>query len=346
MGCGASTSASGQPLYTVEQPIPQQLQTWASESVTQPPQASASDDDALLADTIDIPKAAVSFTFASSTQEGKSIKTTSTANGLVDPAGSLIKSESHALMNQVDLGKLHAALKGDEHVSKERFTSVLKDLLSGPDAPQVEAMTALFRVFDVDDSGAIDESELIAGCQALCSGDKATKLKLAFSCFDKDGDGHLTPDEICSLLRGSLEPAVSALHGAIDFASYSSDGVDVSAINEEAGGAATLSTSSDPTRIKVELRSKVGTATLDVPLDALSPQALSEHGHHLSVDAFLGALVDDAMRKHDTDGNGSLEAEEFVAFAEANAFLSIFFGHLTQEGGRAKSSWKDDFSTS
>ena len=222
----------------------------------------------------------------------------------------------------------------------------------------------------------------------MCSGDEATKLKLAFSCFDKvkparlqlhrpilptapprapsgaanayplpdllmfcvhvaqDGDGHLTADEIRSLLRGSLEPAVSALHGAIDFASYSSDGVDVDAINDEAGGAATLCSSDDPALITVTLRTKVGTATLEVPRDALSPQALSEHGHHLSVDAFLGALVDDAMRKNDADANGSLEAEEFVAFAKDNPFLSIFFGHLTQSGVRAKSSWKDDFSSS
>ena len=154
MGCGASTSASAPPLSAAPsgepapaQPVAQSLQ--ASASKEDELQASASKEDELLADAIDSPAtAAMSFTFASSSQQGKSITMTSSANGLLDPMGSLVKSESHVLMNQIDLGQLHAALKSEESVSKERFTSVLKELLSGTDSPSFEVIAALFRVFD------------------------------------------------------------------------------------------------------------------------------------------------------------------------------------------------------
>ena len=60
-------------------------------------------------------------------------------------------------------------------------------------------------------SGEVDQSELVAGCQALCSGDETAKLRLAFSCFDKDGDGHLTSAKLKVLLKGTIEPGLRPL---------------------------------------------------------------------------------------------------------------------------------------
>ena len=56
-------------------------------------------------------------------------------------------------MNKVDLGKLHAALSGDELVSEAKFANTLKSLLPPADQPDAEVIKALFKAFDTDGSG-------------------------------------------------------------------------------------------------------------------------------------------------------------------------------------------------
>jgi len=289
--------------------------------------------------------AGVQLSFAGPKGDGRTIKRQSTAGGLVDNLGSLRPNDGQSVMSRVDLGALHRALQGHELVSEETFATALLSLLPGVDKPHPSIVTALFRAFDTDQSGEVDQKELIAGCQALCSGDDATKLRLAFSCFDKDGDGHITPDELKLLLRGTIEPAVSQLHAAIDFASFGADDEacpDLAAINEEAGGAAAVVSTSDAATVQVELKTKAGAATISVPAAALAAASLDTSA--LSLDAFLSALVTDAMEKYDADKNGMIESDEFVVFARENPFLSVWFGHLT-EGASARdaNSWKDEY---
>lgn len=50
----------------------------------------------------------------------------------------------------------------------------------------------------------MDRAEVVAGCQILCGGDRAAKLRLAFQCYDTDGDGHLSKEEIGNLLKASV----------------------------------------------------------------------------------------------------------------------------------------------
>ena len=104
-------------------------------------------------------------------------------------------------MHKVSFGALHEALKGQGRVTEAKFAEVLGRLLPAADAPPKEAITGLYRAFDADASGEVDEAELIAGCQKLCSGEEAVKLQLAFACFDKDGDGHLDKDELKAKCR-------------------------------------------------------------------------------------------------------------------------------------------------
>ena len=132
----------------------------------------------------DVPASGVQLSFSAPGGTGKSIVKQSTAGG---EFGSLLPSQQ--VMSGVSLGALHDALKGEEQVSEAKFAEVLKSLLAGAQSPPAEAVSALYRAFDVDGSGGVDEKELIAGCQALCAGDETQKLKLAFACFDKDGDG-------------------------------------------------------------------------------------------------------------------------------------------------------------
>jgi hypothetical protein len=107
--------------------------------------------------------------------------------------------------------------------------------------------------------------------------------------------------------------------------------------------AARLATAEErPGTVRVELRTAVGLATLYVPSDALTPEGVASGGAGapLALDSFVTALVDAAMAEHDRDGNATLEADEFVAFAGKNPFLSLWFGHLT-DAAAAKTSWKD-----
>jgi Ca2+-binding EF-hand superfamily protein len=270
------------------------------------------------------------------------------ATGARDQAGSLLQSDGQRLMGQIDLGGLHGALQGEALVSEAKFKNALEALLPASDRPSSANVSALFHAFDVDSSGEIDQKELIAGCQALCMGNEATKLRLAFSCFDGDGDGHLSAAELKTLLRGTIAPAVSQLHSAIDFASFGAEGDEmVGAVNEEAAGAATLTadevTETGERRVKVELTTKLGVVTIHAPAAAIS-SAAPEVGA-LSLDAFLNSLVEGALAKYDADANGTIEMEEFVSFAKENPFLSVWFGHLTEEPQNT-ASWKDDFNVS
>ena len=246
--------------------------------------------------------------FAGPDGTGKSIVKQSTAGGLVDNFGSLSPSGGSNVMSKVDLGDLHAALAGFDVVNEAQFAGALAKLLTGVDSPPADAVGALYRAFDSDGSGEVDQKELIAGCQALCTGDEATKLRLAFSCFDKDGDGHLTADELAVLLRGTIEPAVAQLHAAIDFASFGAedDAALVDAVNEEAGASANVGASADG-MLRVELKTKAGVATISVPASALSGEADTSA---LSLDAFLHALCKGALDKYDVDKNGQIEMEE------------------------------------
>ena len=236
--------------------------------------------------------------------------------------GSLKPSDGQSMMNKVDLGKLHAALSGDELVSEAKFASTLKSLLPPADQPDAEVIKALFKAFDTDGSGEVDQKELIAGCQALCSGDENTKLRLAFSCFDKDGDGHLTPDELKLLLKGTIEPAVTALHSALDFASFGADDDQqlLEAINEEANGTAALAADNAAEgTINVVLNTKAGAATISVPSAALT--AADAATGALSLDTFLSALVDGAIENTTPTRMGRSRWTN-LSTAKENPFLS------------------------
>ena len=358
MGCGASTTAQPEPalrdpLYNAApEPVEEVEAAPLAKYAAEPASTAAADDLAQEATEtaepdIDPLARGLELSFAAPGGTGGSITHRSTASGLVDNLGSLLPTPAQGVMSKVDLGQLHEKLQGMALVTEEQFGSAIKSLLPGADAPPDSTITALFRAFDADRSGEVDQKELVAGCQALCSGDDDTKLRLAFSCFDADGDGHLTADELKLLVRGTIEPAVAQLHAAIDFASFSAEGdaADIEAINEEAAGAAALTTTEGGSAsIRVELATRAGKATISVPAASLSASGLDVNA--ISLDAFLEALVSDAMSKYDADHNGTIEKEEFVAFARENAFLATWFGHLAQSDGREKSSWKDDFMTS
>ena len=111
-----------------------------------------------------------------------------------------------AALQSVDLGALHRALEGSGPVSLEALEAAVKQLLPAADVPPKEVLAALFRAWDTDNSGYIERGELVAGCQALCGGDETDKLRLTFSCFDADGDAHLSKEEVRAAPRRAAPP--------------------------------------------------------------------------------------------------------------------------------------------
>ena len=256
-------------------------------------------------------------------------------SNIVHSGGSSVTKSNNgaAALQGVSLGALHKALDGEASVSLPQLEAAVKKLLPAGQAPPPEVFAALFRAWDTDGSGLVDKGELVAGCQALCAGDEKEKLRLAFSCFDADGDGHLTQLEVAKLLRGSIASSVTALHAGFEFAG---EGADLTELEDEAGAAgASLEEQPDGT-IRVTLTTAVGPATITVPRAALDDCSSAQ----LSADAFVEQLVQTAISLHDTDGNATIEADEFLGFVRGNAFLSVWFGFLA-DGPEKTSSWRD-----
>ena len=137
---------------------------------------------------------------------GKSTIVHNSGGASVGKSATQAHKSSVAALQSVDLGALHRALEGSGPVSLEALEAAVKQLLPAADVPPKEVLAALFRAWDTDNSGYIERGELVAGCQALCGGDETEKLRLTFSCFDADGDAHLSKEEVRPAPRRAAPP--------------------------------------------------------------------------------------------------------------------------------------------
>ena len=80
-------------------------------------------------------------------------------------------------------------------------------------------LNRLFDIFDRDGNGRVDTQEFLAGLSVLCGGDQDTKIQTAFSLYDYNNDGFISPDEMERYLASvfaviqSNNPAVFAENG-------------------------------------------------------------------------------------------------------------------------------------
>lgn len=98
-------------------------------------------------------------------------------------------------------------------------------------------------------------------------------------------------------------------------------------------------------KVTVTIQTDAGEVSMRVPREAvLGAAAATAATSSLTVDDFLGAIVDDAFAKHDADGSATLEWDEFLEYARGCKFLTAWFGDL---GGKDKAaeggaiSWRD-----
>jgi len=135
--------------------------------------------------------------------------------------------------------------------------------------------------------------------------------------------------EVAQLLKGAVTKAVKVLHSSIDFAVE-----EAAAAGEEvtSGGLAEqgVELDEDPEgKVTVTLSTAAGEVAMRVPREAVlgaAAAAAGAAGGRLSVDAFLQGIVDDAFAAHDTDGNTTLEWNEFLKYARGCQFLTAWFG--------------------
>lgn len=102
------------------------------------------------------------------------------------------------------------AERSDEegYVSKQAFDECFRSLiqqagteLTSEDENRLgKVLDRLFNIFDQDQNGLVDFSEISGGLSVLCGGDRDEKVQAAFSLYDFNGDGFISLDEMTRYL--------------------------------------------------------------------------------------------------------------------------------------------------
>lgn len=105
---------------------------------------------------------------------------------------------------------------------KQTFFTILRKQKRAPTREIGRFLDRLFTTFDASDDGTVDYIELCSGLSVLCGGSSEEKVAAAFSLFDADGDGFITPKEMESYLASvfsvmyQADTAIAAQPGMID----------------------------------------------------------------------------------------------------------------------------------
>ncbi|CAI5740369.1 unnamed protein product [Peronospora farinosa] len=79
---------------------------------------------------------------------------------------------------------------------KRCFYDILERLNRKPTSAIAMFLDRLFDAFDEDKNDSVDFVKLSSGLSVLCGGSSEDKVTAAFSCFDADGDGYITEQEM------------------------------------------------------------------------------------------------------------------------------------------------------
>ena len=84
------------------------------------------------------------------------------------------------------------------YVTFDQFKAEYK--LHFPDGDPEEFSKLMFKAFDTNNDGTINYREFIAGLNITTANNVEDKLRLAFNIYDVDKNGHITKDELISVL--------------------------------------------------------------------------------------------------------------------------------------------------
>ena len=106
-----------------------------------------------------------------------------------------------AALNREETEKLWQAFKlldadGNSSISVKELRQVLHSLGQSPTDNELHD---LIEEVDIDSSGAIDFEEFKA-LMIFRHGDRISRMEIAFSVFDEDGNGQITADEMRSVM--------------------------------------------------------------------------------------------------------------------------------------------------
>eukprot|EP00808_Paulinella_micropora_P012134 g12520.t1 len=164
----------------------------------------------------------------------------------------------------------------------------------------------LFRVFDRDGNGVIDENEFMTGLAVYLKGTTEEKIRLLFRMYDLRGDQAVNKDELRTMLLTLVTPATSYL------SSTSSAHLMELIQNQNNGGVSATGGGSpkkkgDTNSPDVQPLGMPGLFQQLSRAKEISPQEELE---------MVDKIVEDAFSKCDTSKDGRLQFEEFSAFIE------------------------------
>lgn len=107
---------------------------------------------------------------------------------------------------------------GEGALSRDAFYTAFNDIM-GPLSPELVDSASvivpqLFDLFDADNSGKVDFSELASGLTVLCGGTRESKVEAAFALFDFDSNGYIEFSEMVLYLTSVFKVLFATNPGA------------------------------------------------------------------------------------------------------------------------------------
>ena len=304
------------------------------------PQSSDENDDAALK-AVDAALAADAFVMAQA-QEVCPVRTQVLE---LEKLESKVSSSKQSVIVQL-MGELSLQSDG---ATREDFEDLCRkyDLFQKPGMEELR--DSFFTLFDRDGNGRCGVDEVAGAFAIFHEGSKKEKLELIFQVYDRDGNGSVTRDELKKLLRSvvvdtrrmlkttleyeaSMQQAVAAaaggnlsntnLHAEHREGDHSVTMMQVSKKKKKKKG-----TPTPPNRVLISATNVAGEMNLVVDKENLLA-LLDGDGDSDIEEQLLTQLVDNAMGKHDLDGNGVLTLDEFEAWAGGTKFIDELLVHF------------------
>lgn len=101
-----------------------------------------------------------------------------------------------------EISESHKKIKDSNNETQGFNRTQFRELLhQGFDLTEDLLMDRIFKTFDTNNDGLVDDSEWVAGLAVFLRGNLAEKINYTFSVYDMNSDGFISKDEIFQLLK-------------------------------------------------------------------------------------------------------------------------------------------------